>query len=244
MGARVTEVLARLPIVRSVAQRVGRAELAAAGDTHGTHQSEFEVDLKPPADEAAGAAKAELLRPLEQFPGINVSANTFLTERVNETFSGFATPVAVNVYGNDLRLIDETALKIAEVLRNLRGAASVEVASPPGLPQLTISLRHADLVRWGFDPVAVLDAVRTAYQGEVVGQTYEGERVFNVVVRLAVRNRGNIAQIGELPLRAPDGTYVPLKRVADLGATSGLYEIQHQGGRRRQAVTLDVEGRG
>ncbi|MGC2415003.1 MAG: efflux RND transporter permease subunit [Stellaceae bacterium] len=243
MGARVTAVLARLPIVRSVAQRVGRAELAAAGDTHGTHQSEFEVDLKPPADEAAATAKAELLRPLENFPGINVSANTFLTERVNETFSGFATPVAVNVYGNDLKLIEDTALKIAEVLRGVPGAASVEVESPPGLPQLTIRLRPSDLQRWGLDPVQVLDIIRTAYHGEVVGQTYEGDRVFNVIVRLAALNPGNIAEIGTLPLRAPDGTYVPLNRVADLRATSGLYEIQHQGGRRRQAVTLDVEGR-
>ncbi|HEV2334668.1 MAG TPA: efflux RND transporter permease subunit, partial [Stellaceae bacterium] len=247
MGARVTAVLAKLPIVRSVAQRVGRAELAAAGDTHGTHQSEFEVDLKPPADEDAGTAKAELLRPLENFPGINVSANTFLTERVNETFSGFATPVAVNVYGNDLKLIDETALKIAEVLRTVRGAASVEVEAPPGLPQLTIRLRPADLQRWGLDPVPVLDAIRAAYQGDVVGQTYDGEQVFDVVVKLASHNLGrhpgNIAQIGSLPLRASDGTYVPLSRVADLRVTSGLYEIQHQGGRRRQAVTLDVENR-
>jgi len=243
MGARVTAVLAKLPIVRSVAQRVGRAELAAAGDTHGTHQSEFEVDLKPPADEAAATAKAELLRPLENFPGINVSANTFLTERVNETFSGFATPVAVNVYGNDLKLIDETALKIAEVLRSVRGAASVEVEAPPGLPQLTIRLRPADLQRWGLDPLPVLDAIRAAYQGDVVGQTYDGEQVYNVVVKLASHHPGNIAQIGNLPLRAPDGTYVPLSRVADLRATSGLYEIQHQGGRRRQAVTLDVEDR-
>ncbi len=89
----------------------------------------------------------------------------------------------------------------------------------------------------------MLDIIRTAYQGDVVGQTYEGDRVFNVIVRLAALNPGNIAEIGTLPLRAPDGTYVPLNRVADLRATSGLYEIQHQGGRRRQAVTLDVEGR-
>ena len=243
MGARLTAVLAELPIVRSVAQRVGRAELAAAGDTHGTHQSEFEVDLKPSAGGTAATAKSALLKPLESFTGVNVSANTFLTERVNETFSGYATPVAVNVYGNDLKLIDDTALKIAEVLRHVPGAASVEVQSPPGLPQLTIELRRADLYRWGFDPVQVLEIIRTAYQGELVGQTYEGDRVFNVIVKLASQNQGNIAEIGNLPLRAPDGVYVPLRQVADLRATSGLYEIHHQGGRRRQAVTLDVEGR-
>ena len=70
----VTGALAALPIVRSVAQRVGRAELAAAGDTHGTHQSEFEVDLKPLSGETVATAKSALLKPLESFPGINVSA--------------------------------------------------------------------------------------------------------------------------------------------------------------------------
>src|SRR6266700_4735747 len=243
MGARVTGALTALPIVRSVAQRVGRAELAAAGDTHGTHQSEFEVDLKPLSGETVGTAKAALLKPLESFPGINVSANTFLTERVNETFSGYTTPVAVNIYGNDLKVIDETALTIAELLRHIPGAASVQMQSPPGLPQLTIKLRPADLQRWGFDPVQILDIIRAAYQGEVVGQTYDGDRVFNLIVKLAAQSQGNIAEIGRLPLRTPDGIYVPLSLVADLGATSGLYEIQHQGGRRLQSVTLDVEGR-
>ncbi len=243
MGARVTGALAALPIVRSVAQRVGRAELAAAGDTHGTHQSEFEVDLKPLSGETVGTAKSMLLKPLESFPGINVSANTFLTERVNETFSGYTTPVAVNIYGNDLHLIEDTALTIAELLRHIPGAASVQVQSPPGLPQLTIRLRPADLQRWGFDPVQILDIIRAAYQGEVVGQTYDGDRVFNLVVKLATQSQGNIAEIGRLPLRTPEGIYVPLSRVADLSTTSGLYEIQHQGGRRLQSVTLDVEGR-
>jgi len=119
----------------------------------------------------------------------------------------------------------------------------VQMQSPPGLPQLTIKLRPADLQRWGFDPVQILDIIRAAYQGEIVGQTYDGDRVFNLIVKLAAQSQGNIAEIGKLPLRTPDGIYVPLSQVADLSATSGLYEIQHQGGRRLQSVTLDVEGR-
>jgi CzcA family heavy metal efflux pump len=243
MGARLTAALEKLPIVRSVAQRAGRAELAAAGDTHGTHQNEFEVDLKPVSGSAATAAKSEIMKALRHFPGINISANTFLTERVNETFSGYTSPVAVDVYGNDLGRIDRTARKVAQVLRQVRGAASVELQSPPGLPQLTIRLRRADLQRWGIDPVRVLDVLRTAYQGDVVGQTYEGDRVFDVVVRLAPRQAGNLAELRKLPLRAPDGAYVPLARIAEIRASSGRYEIQHQGGRRLQAVTLDVQGR-
>lgn len=242
MGARVTAALEQLPIIRTIAQRVGRAERAAAGDTHGLHQSEFEVELTTASGEAAKTAKTHILERLTNFPGVNFSANTFLTERVNETFSGYATPVAVNIYGSDLGVINDTAQRVADVLRGVPGATSVEMESPLGLPEIMIRLRPADLQRWGFDPAAILDIVRTAYQGDVVGQTYEADRVFDVVVRLAHR-QGNIADIRNLPIQAPDGTYVHLSQVADVKATSGLYEIQHQGGRRLQTVTLDVQGR-
>jgi CzcA family heavy metal efflux pump len=243
MGARVTAALAELPIVRSVAQRAGRAELTAAGDTHGPHQSEFEVDLNALSGQAVRSANADILDRLADFVGVNISANTFLTERVNETFSGYTAPVAVNVFGNSLKLIDDTAQKVAQVLRAVPGATSIQVQSPLGQPQLTIGLRPRDLERWGFDPVQVLDVIRAAYQGDVVGQTYQGDRVFDVVVKLATQRQGNIAAIGDLPLRAPGGVYVPLRGVADLQMTSGPYEIQHQGGRRVQAVTLDIKGR-
>jgi CzcA family heavy metal efflux pump len=240
MGARVTEALARLPIVRSVAQRAGRAELTA--DTNGTHHSEFDVDLKPLSSDAAESAKVDILKALTDFPGVNFYVNTFLTERINETLSGYTAPVAINVFGNDLKAIAATAERIAQVLSDMPGATSVQVQSPPGLPQLAIKLRQADLEHWGLEPVQVLDAVRAAYQGDIVGQSYQGDRVFDVVVKLAPENDGGIAGIGNLTLRASDGVYVPLQQIADVRVTSGLYQIQHHGGRRLQTVTLDVQG--
>ena len=242
MGARVTEALVSLPVVRSVAQRVGRAEQAAAGDTHGPHQSEFEVDLRPEWSDAVGSAKSDILKRLVNFPGVNVSANTFLAERVNETFSGYATPVAVNVYGADLEQIETTAQKIAEVLREVKDAASVQVQSPSGLPQLTIRLRPEELLRRGLNPVRVLDVIRTAWQGDVVGQAYEGDRVFDIVVTVA-RHEGGVAAVGALLLQAPDESHAALDQIADVHETTGLYEIAHLGGRRVQSVTLDVTGR-
>jgi CzcA family heavy metal efflux pump len=241
MGSRVTAILMKLPIVRSVAQRAGRAELTV--DTHGPHHSEFEVDLKSVPESYADTAKFDLLNALKDVPGPTFAANTFLTERINETLSGYAAPVAVEVYGNDFQRINDAAQKTAEVLRGVRGAVSVAMQSPLGLPLVTVTLRHADLDRWGFDPVEVLDVIRTAYQGDAVGQTYEGNQVFNVVVKLAPQAAGNIAEIGNLPLKGRDGTYVPLKQLADIRVTSGLYQIEHLGGRRVQTITLDVEGR-
>lgn len=240
MGARVTAALAKLPIVRSVAQRAGRAELTA--DTNGTHHSEFDVDLKPLSADAAASAKVDILKALSDFPGVNFSVNTFLTERINETLSGYTAPVAINVFGDDLEAIADAAEQVARVLSGMPGATSVQVQSPPGLPHLAIKLRRTDLEHWGFEPVEVLDAIRAAYQGDVVGQTYQGDGVFDVVVKLAPEIQGSIAGIGTLPIRVSDGTYVPLRQIADIRVTSGFYQIPHRGGRRLQTVTLDSQG--
>lgn len=241
IGARVSDALRRLPVVRSVAQRVGRAEMAS--DTWGTHYSEFEVDLKPGlSGDEAEEAQADIRTALAGFVGVNFSANTFLTERVEETLSGYTASVAVNIFGNDLDVLDRKAQETARILGEVPGAAEVQIQSPPGLPQLTIRLRKPDLERWGFDAVEVLDLIRAAYQGDVVGQTYEGNQVFNVIAILDAASRDDITKVGDLPLRSPGGAYVLLKQIADIYEAAGRYDVLHEGARRLQTVTANVAG--
>lgn len=240
LGYRVTRELLGLPTVRSVAQRVGRAE---ADDTFGPHSSEFEVDLKPLKGKQAESAQEDIRTALARFPGVNFAVNTFLTERIEETLSGYTASVVVNIAGNDLDVLDAKAQEMAGVLQKIPGAADVQVQSPPGTPQLVIRLRERDATRWGFDPVDVLDVIRTAYQGEVVGQTYEENRVFGVAVILDPRDRRTIAEVGGLPLRNMAGTYVHLQQLADVYETAGRYIILHEGARRVQTVTCNVIGR-
>ena len=240
IGRRVSDALRKLPVVRSVAQRVGRAE--KADDTWGTHYSEFEVDLKPLSGEEAEEAQAEVRKALSGFLGVNFSVKTFLTERVEETLSGYTAAVAVNLFGNDLDVLDEKAQDIARVLGEVSGATDVQIQSPPGLPQLTIRLRKPDLERWGFDAVEVLDLVRAAYQGDVVGQTYQGNQVFNVITILDVGSRSHVTEVGTFPLRSPGGAYVSLKQVADVFESPGRYQVLHEGARRLQTVTANVAG--
>jgi len=240
IGAHVTDTLRQLPAVRSVAQRVGRAEKAS--DTWGTHYSEFEVDLNPLSGDAAEEAQADVRKALTGFVGVNFSVKTFLTERVEETLSGYTASVAVNIFGNSLDVLDQKAQEIARVLGSVPGATEVQVQSPPGLPQLTIKLRQPDLERWGFDVIDVLDMVRAAYEGDVVGQTYEGNQVFNVIAILDPASRGSITKIGDLPLRTPGGAYVRLKQIADIYEAAGRYQVLHEGAQRLQSVTANVAG--
>lgn len=241
LGNHIVTELLKLPVVRLVAQRVGRAELA--DDTWGTHYSEMDVDLKSGEDKAVQTAQGDLRNALSQFPGINLGIKTFLTERIEETLSGYTASVVVNLYGNDLDVLDSKSIEIAQALGKARGARDVQIQAPAGTPQLSIRLRPEALTRWGFDSVQVLDTIRTAYQGEVVGQVYEGNSVFNVAVILDARQRKNIASIEDLPLRNPTGTYVPLKELADIREESGRYVILHNGARRVQTITCNVSGR-
>lgn len=242
MGIRVTEVLLKLPVVRVVSQRIGRAE--QADDTWGSNYSEFEVALQHDlSGEESEEAQAEMRKVLAGFPGVNFALKPFLTERVEESLSGYTASVIVNVYGNDLNVLDETAQRVAQELNGIEGATEVQLQSPPGLPQLSIRLRKADLERWGLDTVDVLAALRTAYQGDVVGQTYEGNRIFNVIAILDQQSRTSIHDVGSLPLHTRAGNFVLLRQIADVFQTAGRYQVDHLGGQRLQAVTCNVIGR-
>ena len=120
------------------------------------------------------------------------------------------------------------------------GAIDIQIASPPGLPQLTIRLRKPDLERWGFDAIELLELIRAAYQGDVVEQAYEGNRVFNVIGILDRESRSGVAKIGELPLRSWGGAFVCLKQVADIFQVAGRYQVLHEGAQRVQTVVANV----
>lgn len=242
IGKLMTDTLQRIPGVRRVAQHAGRAE--AGIDTVGPHSSEFEVDLVPGlSGQAQSEAEARIREALADFAGVSFSSKTYLTERVEETVSGFTAAVVINIYGPDLDSLDRAARDVARELDEVGGAADVQRHSPPGMPQVNVTLRPTDLQRWGLDAVEVLELVRTAYQGDIVGQGYEGNAVFNIIVILDAPARARLTQIGDLPVRTPSGAYILLKQIADVYETSGRYQIQHQNAQRVQTVTANVSGR-
>jgi Cu/Ag efflux pump CusA len=240
LGKQVAGVLKGMPFVRSVAQHAGRAE--KADDVWGTHYSEFEVELRRGSvdEEEAASQIREALAPMA---GVSFALNTFLTERVEETLSGYAAAVAVNVYGDDLDALDRQASQVAAVLRQVPGARDVQVQSPPGAPRLSIRLRPADVARFNLDPVRVLQAVELAYLGDVVGEVHEGNRVTEVAVLLDPEARSSLSRVGDLPIKPASGGFVRLRQVADLYEGGTRHQVLHQAARRIQTVTANVEGR-
>ncbi|MEJ2164512.1 MAG: efflux RND transporter permease subunit [Desulfobacterales bacterium] len=236
LGDRISEQLLKLPYVEIVSQKTGRAQQGAS--IRGIGSSEIDVNLKPGRE--SQFRPSEVRKLLSRFPGINFAVHTFLTERIGETISGYAAPVVVNIFGNDLDMLDRKGGEIARVLAAIPGAADVRVQAVPEAPQVMVRLRKEDLTRWGFRPVEVLDAVHAAYQGMIVGQIYEQERIFDVAVILNPRNRISLTPIGRLPLRNSTGTYILLQELADIYEGPGRYMILHDGGRRVQTVTCSL----
>jgi Cu/Ag efflux pump CusA len=238
IGTLVSDALMQVPGVRLVAQRAGRA--AGVVDPTGVQLSEFEVSLAPMSASRQDQTLDRIRRVLARFPGLTTSVNTFLVERIEETVSGVSAPVVVNVFGDDLDVIDRKAQQIARVLGTIRGVASVSVESPPGIPELDVKLNAAALSRLGFRPGDVLDALGTAFEGTSVAQIHDGSRSWDVTVTLARDARRTIADVGAMMLRNAQGLAVPLRELATIRQVAGRYQITHDDGRRMQTVSVNL----
>jgi CzcA family heavy metal efflux pump len=241
VGKKVTAELLKNPHIRSVSQEAGRAENGE--DPFGPQYSELHVELRPLTGEEAETAEAEIRSTLAQFPGLSFTVESFLAERMEETISGTTAEFVVNIFGDNLDVLDQKAAEVRQVLSKVSGAVDVSLTAQPGLPELSVRLRPDRLLQYGFEPVDVLEAIQTAYEGEPVSQIYEGNRVFDVSVILNARDRKNPETLGALQLQNALGTSVPLRALAEIHPSNGRYNVIHEGAQRLQQVTCNVEGR-
>jgi Cu/Ag efflux pump CusA len=240
LGAQVTAALRRDPRVRTVAQRIGRAELSE--DTWGTHYTEFEVDLVPLTGEDAETVQDDLRRILAGFPGVNFAIRGFLAERIEETLTGSTAELVIRVFGDDLDSLDVAARRVAELVGRTAGTTDVQYDPPPVAPEVTVRLRPEAVPAYGLRPGEVLATLETATRGTRVAQVFEGNRATDVVVTLLPGHRDRPEDLRMLPVTSSSGRQVELGQVADVARTTGRFMIAHVGARRVQTVTANVRG--
>jgi CzcA family heavy metal efflux pump len=241
IGKQISDALLANPHIATVEQQIGRAELDA--DTFGPHRSEFHIELQRLPPDVEAGVQGEIRAVLTAIPGISFNLLTFLGDRIGESISGETAAVVVSVYGDDLDLIDAKAAEVSRVIESVRGAVDVQSGSLPGAPAVDVGLRADRMRALGFQPVRVLDAVQTAFQGEHVAQIWEGSRVTDLVVVLAPEFRRDPESVAALRVRNAEGASVALSAIADVTQASSRYMLLHDGGRRRQTVTCNVSGR-
>jgi CzcA family heavy metal efflux pump len=241
IGTHISAALLGNTNIATVEQQVGRAELGE--DPWGPERCEFHVELRPISGSEQAPMQEEIRGLLEKFPGVQSEVTTFLGDRIGETLTGEVEPVVVNIFGNDLVVIDAKAQEVANVLNSVPGHADVKVKSPAGSPRMVIRLRPDRLTQFGYRPVDVLEAVQTAYQGTVVAQTHQGNQTVDVALVLNPQARQDPESIGGLLLSSSAGLHLPLRELADVYPATGRSSILHEGARRRQTVTCASSGR-
>jgi CzcA family heavy metal efflux pump len=236
IGERICKRLQAIPGVVSVAEQIGRA--VNGQDRDAPNKSEWDIQIAPAKGHTLSQIEAAIRQVLDDFPNQLSEVYSVLTERIGETLSGETAPFFVSVFGNDLDMDDAVAARIAAVLKRLPHASEVRLQVPPRQPELHVRLLPERLALYGLRPGDVLQAVNAAYHGSVVGELAESDRSVPVAVRVAGVG-GSPRQVGALPLRAADGSLVPLSAVAKLEMESGRSEIDHEDGLRRQVVSAD-----
>ncbi|MBX5461668.1 MAG: CusA/CzcA family heavy metal efflux RND transporter [Steroidobacteraceae bacterium] len=238
--------LARLPEVKHVFAKVGTAEIAT--DPMPPSVADTFVILKerdewPDPRKPRSQLVSELEAVAQSVPGNNYEFTQPIQMRFNELIAGVRADVAVRIYGDDLNTLREAGENVAAVVRTVPGAADVQVEAITGLPMLTVQPRRDLLGRYGLDVADVQQVVEAAIGGKTVGQVFEGDRRFDLVIRLPEHVRNDPETLAGLPVALPGGGYVPLREVADIAITEGPNAIQRENGKRRIVVTANVRGR-
>ncbi|GAB3749931.1 efflux RND transporter permease subunit [Lysobacter olei] len=255
--------LAELPEVERVFAKIGTAEVAS--DPMPPSISDTFVMLKDRDDwPDPGKPKAKLLEEVQAvlatLPGNNYEVTQPIQMRTNELISGVRADVAVKIYGDDLEQLVRTAEQVQRVVASVAGAADVKTEQVTGLPLLTVQPNRAALANYGLNPSQVQETVATAIGGEEAGQLFEGDRRFDLVVRLPEAIREDPAALADLPIALGNATQpdksslnpnwqagtprtVPLREVARIEPQLGPNQINRENGKRRIVVTANVRDR-
>ncbi|MEJ0087372.1 MAG: CusA/CzcA family heavy metal efflux RND transporter [Pseudomonadota bacterium] len=247
MQVSLEQALLKVPEVKTAFARVGTAEVAT--DPMPPSVSDGVVMLKPrSAWPDPGKSRQQLLAEVERaiaaVPGSNYEVSQPIQLRFNELISGVRSDVGVKLYGDDPAILLAQGRRIAAALGTVRGASDVKVEQIAGLPVLEILPRREALARHGIHLRELQDVVVTAVGGRGAGHLYEGDRRFEVIVRLPEEQRSRVSSLEQLPVRLADGSgFVPLSELAEIRETIGPNQIGRENGKRRLVISANVAGR-
>ncbi|RZT36606.1 CusA/CzcA family heavy metal efflux RND transporter [Cupriavidus agavae] len=247
-----TTLKAKFPEIERIFARTGTAEIAS--DPMPPNISDGYVMLKPERDwPAPKKTHAELLDAIraeaDRIPGNAYEFSQPIQLRFNELLSGVRSDVAVKIFGDDNAVLEASARKVAAVLQGIAGAEEVKVEQTTGLPMLTVNIDRDKAARYGLNMSDVQDAVAVGIGGREAGLFFQGDRRFNIVVRLPETVRGDVEALRRLPIPLPKGgaeartTFIPLSEVATLDMAPGPNQISREDGKRRIVVSTNVRGR-
>ncbi|HEX2831097.1 MAG TPA: CusA/CzcA family heavy metal efflux RND transporter [Burkholderiales bacterium] len=241
----VRSILRGYPEVNSIVTQIGRPDDGT--DPKGPNNVEIMADLKP-RDTWRFARKddmiADMTAKLKVIPGLPTNFSQVIEDNVNEALSGAKGEIVVKVFGPNLEILEQKSEQIARVLAGIRGAADVGASKVGGQSELTINLDRARMARYGINVADVNSTVEAALAGTIVNTFFEGDRRFNVTVRLAPEFRDAVDDVADLPVALPGGAgTIPLAAIADIAVKQGVGRVSREAGGRNVAVKANLLGR-
>jgi cobalt-zinc-cadmium resistance protein CzcA len=244
--------ISKFPQVAFVFSRTGTPDLAA--DPMPPSSSDTYIIVKPQSEwPDPSLSKDGLIKQIEteatKLPGNKVGFSQPIEMRFNELIAGVREDLAVKVFGDDFEEMQRTAASVANTLRRIDGAQNVKVEETTGLPFLEIKIDKAEIARRGLSLLAVQDVIEAGIGGKVAGLVFEGDRRFQIIVRLSDVLRNDISALENLPVQLPllnpnaAAASVPLRALATFEQTEGANQISRENGKRRVVATAEVRGR-
>lgn len=245
MSTRIEKIILSVPEVAGVITKLGRPDLAT--EAMGVYQGDIYVLLKPRGEWKRFETKQQLIdaldKNLSEVPGVAFSFTQPMAMRLDETVSGVKADVAMKIFGEDSRVLERLAERGVQILGSVRGSADVQMEIVSGVAELRVEVDRPSLARYGLNVSDVRDLMEVAIGGMHVSEMIEGQRRFDIVLRLPDRYRTSIGSIRELLLTAPGGERVPLQQVARLELTRGPEIVSRENGQRRIVAQANVRGR-
>jgi heavy metal efflux system protein len=246
ISPQVRKILRSFPEVTIVADEHGRPDDGT--DPTGFFNCEYYVGLKPYGEwKGAYRTKAQLIEAINQklqvFPGIIFNYTQPAEDAVDEAETGLKSSLAVKIFGPDLKTLESKGKAIKKIVEQVRGIKDVTLVQELGQPSLAININRAKIARYGLNVADINGLIQAAIGGTAATQVVQGEKQFDLVVRLAERYRGTPEQIGGILVSTPDGQEIPLRELADIRVENGAAFIYREGNSRYIGVQFSVEGR-
>lgn len=232
------------PEIKQVVSRIGSAEIPT--DPMPVERADIMIALKPKAEWTSAKTTPELMEKMEEtlraIPGLEAEISQPIQMRNNELLTGIKQDVAIKIFGDDLDVLTQQAGKMKKMIEDVPGVSGIFVEEVAGLPQIQVKYNHEKMAAYGVSVDDISEILETTFAGAVAGSLYEGDKKFDIVLRMDPSQR-NVETLEQLSIPLKDGTNIPLSQVADIDYSPAPAQVSHEDGARRIYVGFNVKGR-
>lgn len=232
------------PEIKQVVSRIGSAEIPT--DPMPVERADIMIALKPKAEWTSAKTTPELMEKMEEtlsaIPGLEAEISQPIQMRNNELLTGIKQDVAIKIFGDDLDVLTQQAGKVKKMIEDVPGVSGIFVEEVAGLPQIQVKYNHEKMAAYGVSVDDISEILETTFAGAVAGSLYEGDKKFDIVLRMDPSLR-NVESLEQLSIPLKDGTNIPLSQVADIDYSPAPAQVSHEDGARRIYVGFNVKGR-